>query len=100
MVGRELADLFPKRPEPKEDIRLAVAGVQRHGVLKNISFDVRRGEILGICGLAGSGRTEVLRAIAGADPIDAGEIRVDGRLAVIDGPKKALSIGIGLLPED
>ena len=61
---------------------------------------MRRGEILGICGLAGSGRTEVLRAIAGADPIDAGEIRVDGRVAVIDGPKKALSMGIGLLPED
>jgi ribose transport system ATP-binding protein len=100
MVGRELTDLFPKRSEPKEEIRLAVSGVQRHGVLRNISFDVRRGEILGICGLAGSGRTEVLRAIAGADPIDAGEIRVDGRVADIDGPKKALSMGIGLLPED
>ena len=100
MVGRELTDLFPKRSEPKEQIRLAVSEVQRHGVLRNISFDVRRGEILGICGLAGSGRTEVLRAIAGADPIDAGEIRVDGRVAVIDGPKKALSMGIGLLPED
>ena len=100
MVGRELTDLFPKRSEPKEEIRLAVSGVQRHGVLRNISFDVRRGEILGICGLAGSGRTEVLRAIAGADPIDAGEIRVDGRVTVIDGPKKALSMGIGLLPED
>jgi ribose transport system ATP-binding protein len=100
MVGRELTDLFPKRSEPKEEIRLAVSGLQRHGVLRNISFDVRRGEILGICGLAGSGRTEVLRAIAGADPIDGGEIRVDGRAAAIDGPKKALSMGIGLLPED
>jgi ribose transport system ATP-binding protein len=100
MVGRELTDLFPKRSEPKDEIRLTVSGLHRHGVLRNISFDVRRGEILGICGLAGSGRTEVLRAIAGADPIDDGEIRVDGRVAVIDGPKKALSMGIGLLPED
>jgi ribose transport system ATP-binding protein len=100
MVGRELTDLFPKRSEPKDEIRLAVSGLQRRGVLRNISFDLRRGEILGICGLAGSGRTEVLRAIAGADPIDGGEIRVDGRVAVIDGPNRALSMGIGLLPED
>jgi ribose transport system ATP-binding protein len=100
MVGRELTDLFPKRSEPGQEIRLAVEGLQRQGVLKNISFEVRRGEILGICGLAGSGRTEVLRAIAGADPIDGGEIRVDGKLTIIDGPKTALSRGIGLLPED
>jgi ribose transport system ATP-binding protein len=100
MVGRELTDLFPKRSEPTDGIRLAISGLQRHGILRDISFDVRRGEILGICGLAGSGRTEVLRAIAGADPIDGGEIRVDGRIALIDGPKKALSMGIGLLPED
>jgi ribose transport system ATP-binding protein len=100
MVGRELTDLFPKRSEPSDEIRLAVSGLQRRGILRNISFDVRRGEILGLCGLAGSGRTEVLRAIAGADPIDAGEIRVDGQRVVIDGPKKALASGIGLLPED
>jgi len=69
-------------------------------VLKDISFNVRRGEIVGICGLAGAGRTEVLRAIAGADALDGGEIRIDGQLVAIDGPRRALAHGVGLLPED
>jgi ribose transport system ATP-binding protein len=67
MVGREMNDIFPARPAPQNEIRLSVGNVNRKGVLKDISFEVRRGEIFGICGLAGSGRTEVLRAIAGAD---------------------------------
>ena len=60
MVGRELKDVFPKRAKPDAEIRLEVRNLSRSGVLKDISFDVRRGEIVGICGLAGSGRTEVL----------------------------------------
>jgi ribose transport system ATP-binding protein len=100
MVGRELKDIFPPRREPGEDIRLEVRNLSRTGVLKDISFDVRRGEIVGICGLAGSGRTEVLRAIAGADRVDSGEIRINGAPVAIDGPRKGLSYGIGLLPED
>jgi ribose transport system ATP-binding protein len=81
-------------------LRLEVRGLRREGLLHDISFDVRRGEILGICGLAGSGRSEVLRAIAGADRIDGGEIRIDGRTVSIDGPRKGLELGVGLLPED
>ena len=100
MVGREMSDIFPERLEPKEDIRLSVSNLNRAGVLKDISFDVRRGEIFGICGLAGSGRTEVLRAIAGADRVGSGEIRIDGRKLDVKNPRLALSNGIGLLPED
>ncbi|KQV27099.1 D-ribose transporter ATP-binding protein [Rhizobium sp. Root1203] len=100
MVGREMNDIFPTRPAPQEEIRLAVGNVNRKGVLKDISFEVRRGEIFGICGLAGSGRTEVLRAIAGADRIDSGEIKIDGEKLDVCNPRVALSNGIGLLPED
>jgi ribose transport system ATP-binding protein len=100
MVGREMKDVFPKRARPAEDIRLEVRGLDRAGVLKDISFDVKRGEIVGICGLAGSGRTEVLRAIAGADRLDAGEIRIDGAPVAIHGPRAGLAHGLGLLPED
>ncbi|WP_256114590.1 sugar ABC transporter ATP-binding protein [Shinella lacus] len=100
MVGREMNDIFPERGTPREEIRLAVSGLNRKGVLKDISFDVRQGEIFGICGLAGSGRTEVLRAVAGADRIDSGEIRVDGKALSVNSPRTALANGIGLLPED
>ncbi len=100
MVGREMNDIFPERGTPRAEIRLAVSGLNRKGVLKDISFDVRQGEIFGICGLAGSGRTEVLRAVAGADRIDSGEIRVDGKALSVDSPRTALANGIGLLPED
>jgi ribose transport system ATP-binding protein len=100
MVGRELADIFPKRAPKLGDIRLSVKGLKRHGVLHDIHLELRRGEILGVCGLAGSGRTELLRAISGADPIDGGEIWVDGTLTVIASPGTALGLGIGLLPED
>lgn len=100
MVGREVNDIFPERAAPQDDIRLSVAHLSRRGVLKDICFDVRRGEIFGICGLAGSGRTEVLRAITGADRIDAGEIRIDGKALEINSPRVALAHGIGLLPED
>ena len=100
MVGRELKDVFPPRPKPGPNVRLEVRYISRAGVLKDISFDVRQGEIVGICGLAGAGRTEVLRAIAGADAIDSGEIRIDGKAIAVDGPRAALAHGIGLLPED
>ena len=100
MVGREMNDIFPERGAPRAVIRLAVSGLNRKGVLKDISFDVRQGEIFGICGLAGSGRTEVLRAVAGADRIDSGEIRVDGKALSMNSPRTALANGIGLLPED
>lgn len=100
MVGRELTDIFPKRVPKIGEVRLAVKGLRRTGVLHGIDLELRRGEILGVCGLAGSGRTELLRAIGGADPIDAGEISLDGKSTVVASPKDALRRGIGLLPED
>jgi ribose transport system ATP-binding protein len=100
MVGRELSDIFPKRAVTLGEVCLSVKDLSRKGVLHDINLELRRGEILGICGLAGSGRTELLRAIGGADPIDSGEIVLDGTSTVIGSPKIALRRGIGLLPED
>jgi ribose transport system ATP-binding protein len=100
MVGRELSDIFPKRAATLGDVCLSVKALGRRGVLHDINLELRRGEILGVCGLAGSGRTELLRAISGADPIDSGEIILDGQTTVITSPKMALHRGIGLLPED
>ena len=67
MVGRRLADIYPERSRRAGETVLAVEGLSRRGVLADIDLDVRQGEILGICGLAGSGRTELLRALVGAD---------------------------------
>ena len=100
MVGRNIEDLFPDRKTKPGRVALRVRGLKRRGVLNDISFEAREGEILGICGLAGSGRTEVLRAIIGADPLDAGLIEVLGKPVTIRSPRQALRLGIGLVPED
>ncbi len=100
MVGRDLGDIFPKRTSQPGAEALTVRGLGRRGVLRDIDLTVREGEILGIAGLAGAGRTEVLRAIQGADPIDAGEIRVFGKRVRIGSPQWAIELGIGLLTED
>jgi ribose transport system ATP-binding protein len=81
-------------------VALEVRGLRRGQVLKDVAFSVRRGEILGLAGLMGAGRTELARAVFGADPIDAGEIRVDGTLVKIRSPKDAVAHGIGYLSED
>lgn len=100
MVGRELKESIPKRPAPIGEPVLEVRGLTRKGVFEDISFTVRRGEIVGIGGLVGAGRTEVARAIFGADPIDAGEILVNGKPARPRSPREAIELGIGLVPED
>ena len=100
MVGRDLAEERIERHPPRPEIALEVKGLRRQGVLEGIDFEVRAGEILGIAGLAGAGRTEVLRAIHGADPIDSGVIKVFGQEAVIRTPEDAIALGIGLLTED
>jgi ribose transport system ATP-binding protein len=81
-------------------VKLEVSGLSRRGVLENVSFRVQAGEILGIAGLVGAGRTELLRAIFGADAVDAGEIKVDGRVVRIRRPGDAIDAGVVLLPED
>ncbi|MGC8862764.1 MAG: sugar ABC transporter ATP-binding protein [Armatimonadota bacterium] len=100
MVGRELTEKIPKVAAKPGEVALEVRGLNRAGVLKDISFAVRHGEVLGIAGLVGAGRTEVARAIFGADPIDGGEIRLDGRPVTIRSPRDAIRLGIGLVTED
>jgi ribose transport system ATP-binding protein len=100
MVGRELKEIIPKVSVEQGDIALEVSHLSRAGALSDVSFHVRRGEILGIAGLVGAGRTEVARAIFGADPIDSGEIRVNGKAVKIKSPRHAISLGIGLVTED
>ena len=101
MVGRDIGDIYPERRQAAVgSVALAVRGLTRSGVLHGVDLTVREGEILGIAGLAGAGRTEVLRAIHGADPIDAGEIEVFGRGVKLASPRDAIALGIGLLTED
>ena len=99
MVGRELKDTIPKVGAEHGDVALSVKDLSREG-LHDISLEVRRGEILGLAGLVGAGRTEVARAIFGADPIDTGEIYLDGKRVRIRSPKDAIKLGIGLVTED
>lgn len=100
MVGRELRESIPKVASPPGEVALSVRSLARAGVLNNISFEVRRGEVLGIAGLVGAGRTEVARAVFGADPIDSGEIWLDGRRVEVRSPRDAIRLGIGLVTED
>jgi ribose transport system ATP-binding protein len=100
MVGRRLDDIFPKpvHREPRE--LLSVRGLSRRGVLHDIDLTISEGEILGICGMAGSGRTELLRAVAGADPASCGSWRLRGSEVRPADPRSAIAAGIVLLPED
>ena len=100
MVGRPLAQLFPQRVHEPGELALEVRDLSRRGALQNVSLQVRRKEIVGLVGKVGSGRTEVARAIFGADIIDSGEIRVFGRPVTITSPRDAVRQGIGLVPED
>ena len=101
MVGRQLFDGDGPTPAPQNaEVVLEVKNLNRGRVIKNVSFQVRKGEILGFAGLMGAGRTEVARAIFGADKIDSGEIIVHGQTASIKTPTDAVKHGIGYLSED
>jgi ribose transport system ATP-binding protein len=100
MVGRDLGDVYGERHGGVGRPALRVRGLSRRGALADVDIEVREGEILGIAGLAGSGRTEVLRAIHGADPIDAGQVELFGDPVRIRSPRDAIDLGIGLLTED
>lgn len=100
MANRELTNQFPKVRAPRGAEALRVEHLNRHGVLQDISFTLYRGEVLGIAGLLGSGRTELARAIFGADQIDSGNIYRNGQLQPIDSPQHAINSGIGFLTED
>lgn len=109
MVGRSVDALFQRREvETIGETALSVTGLSRERtaqdphatVLRDVNLEARRGEILGLAGLVGAGRTELARAIFGADPIDRGTIAIDGRPVVIRSPRDAIRHGIGLVPED
>jgi ribose transport system ATP-binding protein len=101
MVGRTIFEATPELPEhPDPDVALEVRHLKRGRVIRDVSFELHRGEILGIAGLVGAGRTEVVRAVFGADPRDSGEVIVNGRTALIRTPRDAVAWGIGYLSED
>jgi ribose transport system ATP-binding protein len=101
MVGRSLEEKFPERTsKPTEEVIFSVEGLTRSGVFENIGFSLRRGEILGFAGLMGAGRTEVARAIFGADPLDSGTITFEDRELSIKSPADAIQEGIAYLSED
>lgn len=101
MIGREISNIFPVRNSaPQEKVILEVKHLCREGVINNVSFSLHAGEVLGFAGLVGAGRTEIVRAICGADYSDSGEIIIDGKVAQIRNPKDALKYGIAYLSED
>ncbi|MFN3508036.1 MAG: sugar ABC transporter ATP-binding protein [Allorhizobium sp.] len=101
MVGRSLDRMFPAVPVPSDDVMLEVRGLSSpSGTFRNIDFAVRRGEVFGIAGLVGAGRTELVRAITGADPIATGDVVLDGRVITPRSPRDAIRNGVVLVPED
>ncbi|MGW2349871.1 sugar ABC transporter ATP-binding protein [Actinacidiphila glaucinigra] len=100
MVGRDLDELYPKQDAEIGEVALSVRRLTREGVFTDVSFEVRRGEIVGLAGLVGAGRSEVARAIFGVDRRDAGEVVVDGKPLRGGAPSLAMAAGIALVPED
>jgi len=99
MVGREIT-LFPKVEAPIGDVLLAVRGLSRGDAFRDVSFEVRTGEILGFAGLVGAGRTEIARVLFGIDRRDGGEILVAGQPVHFNSPSAALRAGVAYVPED
>ncbi len=101
MVGRNLEHSEKHIPDTSaNEVLLDVRGLTRGRTIRDVSFTIRRGEILGFAGLMGAGRTEVARAVFGADPIEAGEVHVRGQKIKLDSPEDAVRAGIGYLSED
>ena len=100
MVGRSLGEVFPSRHPPMDEIALEVTDLTRAGSFSDISFALHRGEVLGMSGLVGSGRTQVARCIFGAEPFDSGAIRLGGKPIRPRSPHDAVREGIALLTED
>ncbi|MDT3422211.1 inositol transport system ATP-binding protein [Pseudomonas protegens] len=100
MVGRELSQLFPQREKPIGELLLKVRDLRLDGVFAGVSFDLHAGEILGIAGLMGSGRTNVAETLFGITPSDGGEIVLDGQPLRIGDPHRAIEKGLALLTED
>ena len=100
MVGRSLTNYYTRTYNKMNDVVLEVKNITRKGVVDDVSFTLRKGEILGFAGLIGAGRTETLRCVLGLDKYESGEIFVNGRKVTIKGPNDAMSYGIALVPEN
>ena len=102
MIGRPLDRMFPEMPTPSPSAPLIeVEGLtSSEGAFEDVTFSVRPGEIFGVAGIVGAGRTELMRAISGADPIAAGRVKVNGDVLKLSGPRDALDHGVVLVPED
>lgn len=100
MVGRTVAKEYPHAGSEVGEVVLEARGLKRKGVLHDISFKLHRGEVLGIAGLVGAGRTELARAVLGIDKLDAGEILLHGEPVKINSFSKAIGLGLSLVPED
>ncbi|MBK5444220.1 sugar ABC transporter ATP-binding protein [Peribacillus sp. TH24] len=100
MVGRELEDRFPHREAHLGEVVLDVKGLTKKGLFEDIHFAVRKGEIVGVAGLMGAGRTEIMRALFGVDQIDSGEITVEGKKVSIRKPTDAVRYGLAFITEN
>jgi rhamnose transport system ATP-binding protein len=100
MVGRDVSSLYPKVPSQVGDVRLEVEGLTSYGFFEDVSFVVRRGEIVALAGLVGAGRSEVVRAVFGVDRYESGTVRVDGKRLRAGSAPAAIAAGLALVPED
>jgi rhamnose transport system ATP-binding protein len=100
MVGREVGELFPKTPAPIGDPVLRVEGLTSAGVFHDVTFEVRSGEIVGLAGLVGAGRSEIARAVFGVDGYQAGTVTLDGEPVPPRNPRAAIRAGMAFIPED
>lgn len=100
MVGRALGERFPERDATIGEVKLAAKGLTREGIFKDVSFEVRKGEVVAFAGLMGAGRTEVVQALFGYRKLTAGDIMLDGKAITINNPLQAKKLGFGYVTED
>ena len=100
MVGRQLTDFYVKDSVPQDEVFMEVKNLSRAGVFEDVSFTLKKGEILGVSGMVGAGRSEVARAIVGIDEKSSGEVLLDGQLLNIQKPIDAINAGVVLIPEN
>lgn len=99
MVGREFGGLFPEKKKPTDEIVLEIENLSTKGFLRDVNMHVKKGEIVGLAGLVGSGRTEIVRSIFGIDRMETGTVKKFGKKLNIHHPAEAMSCGIGMIPE-
>jgi len=100
MIGRDLKDYFPKRTSNIGKMAMVVENLKAGRQVKDVSFNVHEGEVVGLSGLVGSGRTEAIRAMIGVDKLESGKITLDGKQIKLKSPKQAFNKGIAMLSED